>query len=72
VTTKNKSKKERDPVVDDAFKQLDGALCIWARAKGEQPQKAYFHEVNPYMRRLLLGDQIFEVTIVPADDDNPT
>jgi glucose dehydrogenase len=57
---------ERDPRIDDAFKQLDGALCLWARAKGETPMKQYIHEVTPDVRRVLVGDVVFIVT--PAND----
>lgn len=63
------SNDNRDPGVDDAFKQLDGALCIWARAKGETPLREYFHEVTPNSKRMLLGDKVFLVTIAEAKDD---
>lgn len=59
----------RNEDVDDAFKQLDGALCLWARAKGENPMKQYFHEVTPIHRRMIIGDVVFDVTITLADDE---
>lgn len=61
----------RDPKIDDAFKQLDGALCIWARAKGETPMKQYIHEITPNVRRIIIGDTIFQVILsVPVDEEN--
>lgn len=59
----------RDPKVDDAFNQLDGALCIWDRAKGESPKKQYFHEVTCNVRRVLIGDTVFQMILTVADDD---
>lgn len=63
------SASDRDTDVDNAFKQLDGALCIWSRAKGEQPLKQYFHEVTPNVRRMLLDDKIYQVIITVANDE---
>ncbi len=58
----------RDPKIDDAFTQLDGALCIWSRAKGEQPLKQYIEEVTPNTRRVLIGDTVFVFTVTVAED----
>lgn len=55
--------------VDDAFKQLDGALCIWARAKGESPMKQYIHKMSNNVRRMLIGDNVFQVIITVADEE---
>lgn len=63
------SNNERDPSIDDAFNQLDGALCIWSRAKGETPFRQNFHEVSPNVRRMLLGDKIYQVVITEVKDD---
>lgn len=62
----------RDPKVDDAFKQLEGALCIWARAKGESPMKQYFHEVTANVRRVIIGDTVFQMILtVPDETEDP-
>lgn len=58
---------ERNQCVNDAFRELDGALCLWARAKGETPLKQYLHEVTPTVRRVLIGDMVFIIT--PAKDE---
>lgn len=58
----------RDKDIDQLVKELDGALCIWARAKGETPQKIYFHEVTPTTLRLLFNDQVFQVEISKPED----
>ena len=63
---------ERDKDVDQAYKELDGALCIWARAKGETPLKQYFHEVSPNVRRMLLNDKVYQVIVTLADDEKPS
>ena len=63
------SNDNRDPRLDKAFNELDGALCIWARAKGETPLKQYVHEVTPKSRRVLIGDLVFLVTLV--EDEEP-
>jgi len=64
------SENTRDPKIEDAFKQLDGALCIWARAKGEQPLKQYFHEVTPFIRRVIIGDVVYQMILSVADDED--
>lgn len=60
---------ERDPRIDSAFKELDGALCIWARAKGENPAPEYFHEVTPNIRRVIIGDAVYQMILTVADED---
>jgi hypothetical protein len=61
---------DRDTRIDDAFKQIDGALCIWARAKGEQPLKqGYLTEVTPCVRRILIGDTVYQCILTVADDE---
>ncbi len=62
----------RDPKVDNAFKQLDGALCLWARAKGETPATGYFEEVTPNVRRLLLDGKVFQIILTAPDDEEDT
>ncbi len=64
---------DRNSDVDDVYKQLEGALCIWSRAKGESPQQLYFHEETPNSRRLLFGDKIYNVVITPvgAESEDP-
>lgn len=61
----------KDPRIDDAFKQLDGALCIWARARGETPMKKYFHEVTPNVRRVIIGDTVFQMILTVPDEEEP-
>jgi hypothetical protein len=63
---------DRDKDIDQLFKELEGALCIWARAKGESPQKVYFHEVTPNVRRLLFNDKVFQVIVTIPEDEKPT
>lgn len=62
---------DRDQNIDQLVKELEGALCIWARAKGEQPQKLYFHEVTPNVHRLLFGDKVFQLVITATTDETP-
>jgi len=61
--------KKRDQKIDEAFKQLEGALCIWARACGETQLKEYCTEMTSGVRRVLIGDEVFEMTLVPIDSD---
>lgn len=68
-----KEKPARDARVDEAFRQLDAALCLWSCARGEPRQKAYFQEVIPCTRILTLGAAEFVITLaVPAADDVAT
>jgi hypothetical protein len=64
------SEKDSNDKVEDAFKQLDGALCIWARAKGETPLKQYFHQVTPNVRRVLIGETVYQMILTVADEED--
>ena len=58
-----------DKNVDNAFNQLDGALCLWARAKGEQPAAEYFVKSTVNVRKLLLDGKVYQVVITSQDED---
>jgi hypothetical protein len=63
------SDEARDKEIDVAFQQLDGALCIWARAKGEQPLPEYFRELTPNVRWLTLDGKTYQVVLTLIEDD---
>lgn len=62
----------REPKIDNAFAQLDAALCLRSRAIGEVPLKEYFHEVTPTVRRMLIDGVLFNVVMSLSDDEPPT
>lgn len=66
-----KDEGPRDLTVDNVFKQLDTALCLWSRAHGDNPQKSYFEEVTPGTRYLQLGDICVMVTVSPPETATP-
>jgi len=59
----------KHPDVDNVFTQLEAALCLLARAKGETPQQVYFHASTVHVRRLLLDGKIFQVVLTDIDDE---
>lgn len=63
------NENKRDDKIDSAFEQLEGALCIWARAKGEQPLKKYFYEVMPNVRRMILDNKVYEIVLTVVNDE---
>jgi hypothetical protein len=64
---------DNDKAVNDAFKQLDGALCLWARAKGEQPANSYFRESTVSVRELTLDGVKYQVVLTKVlDEDKKT
>jgi hypothetical protein len=63
---------DRSVDIDKAFSGLDAGLCLRARAMGETPLKAYFHEVTPNVRRLLINDKVFQVVLTLAEDEKPS
>ena len=64
-----KEDKEHDEAVNGAFKQLEGALCIWSRAKGISPAAMYFREVTSNVRLLALDGKLFQVIITETEAD---
>lgn len=57
------------PDVNNIFTQLEAALCLLARAKGEAPQKKYFFTRTTNVRGLLLDNGTFQVVITEITDD---
>lgn len=64
------SNDDKDPRIEEAFKQLDGALCIWARAMGETPLRQYIFEVTHNRRRVLIGDTVYQFVVTVADEND--
>jgi hypothetical protein len=56
------------PNVDNVFTQLEAALCLLARAKGEVPAKAYFLKQSTNVSGLILDGGIFQVVITVPDE----
>lgn len=63
---------QREPKIDNAFNQLDAALCLRARAIGEVPLKEYFHEVTPTVRRMLIDGVVFNVVVSLSEEEPKT
>jgi len=58
------------PDDNDVFKQLEGALCLWARAKGEVPAKSYFNVLEDSRSRILaLDGHQYIIAIAKIGDD---
>jgi hypothetical protein len=55
------------PDVNNAFTQLEAALCLLARAKGESPAAQYFTEKTQHVRVLTLDGAEFQVVMTSAD-----
>jgi hypothetical protein len=51
------------PDINNVFTQLDAALCLLARAKGDAPQKQYFFEKTPNVRMLVLDGGAYQVVL---------
>jgi hypothetical protein len=58
------------PDVDGVFTQLDAALCLLARAKGESPAKQYFTATTPNVRRLRLDGAVFQIVLTHVEEDD--
>ncbi len=61
--------EERSKDVDHAYTQLDAALCLRSVAIGEQRKKQYFYEVSPTVRRVLIDDKVYVMTLVLDPDE---
>jgi hypothetical protein len=57
----------KTPDVSNVYTQLEAALCLLARAKGENPAKQYFYEVTPGICRLALDGGVFQVVVTTVD-----
>lgn len=57
------------PDVPAVFKQLDAALCLLARAKGESPQKQYFFHSTPNVAKLQLDGGIYQLVLTQEDPE---
>jgi hypothetical protein len=55
------------PDVNNVFTQLDAALCLLARAKGEQSPKQFFFEQTPNVRKLVLDGGTFQVVLTQVE-----
>lgn len=59
------------PDVNNVFTQLDAALCLLARAKGETPQKQYFFESTSTVRTLVLDGGKFNIVLTQVEEEAP-
>ena len=50
------------------FTQLDAALCLLARAKGEEPQKEYFWHSTPNVAKMLLDGITYQIAITQEQE----
>lgn len=57
------------PDVPNVFTQLEAALCLLARAKGEQPARQYFYESTANVRHLLLDGGKYQIVLTKADEE---
>lgn len=64
------SETKKSPDVEKIFSALDAALCLRARASGEQPAKQYFWHSTPNVAKLLLDGGIFQIVLTPADEED--
>jgi hypothetical protein len=55
--------------VASVFLQLDAALCLLARAKGEKPQSQFFDQRSQHVCRLMLDGALFQVVITKVEED---
>lgn len=60
----------RVPDIDNVFTQLDAALCLLARAKGQQPQQTYFVEKTKNVRHLILDGGAFQVVMTVLEPED--
>lgn len=55
------------PDTDNVFTQLEAALCLLARAKGEAPAKQYFFKSTPSTAQLQLDGGTFNIVLTTQD-----
>lgn len=61
------------PDANDVFTQLDAALCLLARAKGERPASEYFSlvpDMETDVRKLSLDGGIYSIAIIKMGEEN--
>jgi hypothetical protein len=63
--------EKKTPDVDNVFKQLDAALCLLARAKGENPAKQYFWNSTPNVAKLLLDGGTYQIVLTKEEPKDP-
>jgi len=51
------------PDVASVFLQLDAALCLLSRAKGEKPPAQYFDQRSKHVCRLTLDGHTYQLVI---------
>ena len=66
-----KVKVVKTPDVPAVFKQLDAALCLLARAKGENPQKQYFFHSTPSVAKLQLDGGVYQIVLTQEEPSDP-
>ena len=57
------------PDVQNVFIQLDAALCLLARSKGEAPQKQYFYHSTPNVAKLQLDGGTYQLVLTQESVD---
>ena len=57
--------------VPNVFTQLEAALCLLARAKGENPQKQYFYNSTPNVAKLQLDGGTYQIVLTQEEPSDP-
>lgn len=55
------------PDVPNVFTQLEAALCLLARAKGENPQPKFFFNSTPNVAKLQLDGGTYQIVLTAED-----
>ena len=57
------------PDVPNVFTQLEAALCLLARAKGESPAKQYFFHSTPNVAKLQLDGGVYQIVLTREEPE---
>lgn len=60
----------KTPDVNNVFTQLEAALCLLARAKGDQPGKQYFVTQTTNVRRLVLDGGVYQIVLTQVEPED--
>ncbi len=59
----------KTPEVPNVFTQLEAALCLLARAKGERPQHQYFFNSTTNVAKLQLDGGSYQVVLTQDEPE---
>ena len=59
------------PDVPNVFTQLEAALCLLSRAKGENPPTKFFFHSTPNVAKLQLDGGTYQIVLTQEEPSDP-